>query len=169
MRLIVAIFACVLFASCQTTAQIQAASIRKNATATVQEGMLCLNKIAANPAYQGIAKQTPRLGNPSFEQLAAEGVITDSSIGDQWITTNISPYRSFILEEWSNWLNRKNDIQRFFYPPPGVTEGHEKWFIRAEGKDFLKRKMKVTPDKKDMRFVYIGSGIWVKLIMRFFI
>jgi hypothetical protein len=92
--------------------------------------------------------------------FAAEGVITDKYIGDWWITTNISPYRNFILEEWINWLNKKNDIQKFFYPPSGITDGGDEWLIRAEGKDFLKRKMKVIPYKNDMRFVYIGSGIW---------
>ena len=82
LHLILVIFTCLLLISCQTMAQRQAASIRKNLADAGQNMMICFHNIEANPAYQGIAKHRPLKGDqsPSLEQLADEGVPNDEDI-----------------------------------------------------------------------------------------
>lgn len=92
--------------------------------------------------------------------FAAHGVITDRYLGDWWITTNVSPYRQYILREWYDWLINKKDISKFIYPSVGIESGMNDWFIKVEKKNFTKKKMSVQPYEKNQNYVYIGSGIW---------
>ena len=92
--------------------------------------------------------------------FAAHGVITDRYFGDWWITTNISPYRLFMLNEWFDWLIRKDDISKFDYPRIGIKAGEEDWLIKFENKDYIRIKMTVDPYEKNQNYVYLGSGIW---------
>lgn len=96
----------------------------------------------------------------SVSIFAAHGVITDRYFGDWWITTNISPYRLFMLNEWFDWLIKKDDISKFDYPGIGIKTGIEDWLIKFENKDYMRRKMFVQPYEKNQNYVYLGSGIW---------
>lgn len=82
LHLIFAIFACLLLISCQTMAQRQAASIRKNFADAVQNARNCRLNIYATPAYWGIAKHAPLFEDqsPRLDQLADEGVPKDEDI-----------------------------------------------------------------------------------------
>ncbi len=92
--------------------------------------------------------------------FAAHGVITDRYFGDWWITTNVSPYRLYMLNEWFEWLINKNDISMFAYPRIGIEAGEKNWVIRFNTKDLQKRKLLVQPYGKNQNYVYVGSGIW---------
>ena len=96
-------------------------------------------------------------GVPIF---AAYGVVTDRYIGDWWITTNVSPYRLYMLNEWFEWLINRNDISAFVYPRIGIEPGKKDWLIRIDTKDLQKRKFLVHPYEKDQNYTYLGSGIW---------
>ena len=92
--------------------------------------------------------------------FAAYGVITDRYFGDWWITTNVSPYRLYMLNEWFEWLINKNDISAFVYPRIGIEQGKKDWLVRFDTKDIQKGKFLVHPYKKDQNYVYLGSGVW---------
>ena len=92
--------------------------------------------------------------------FAADGVMTDRYFGDWWITTDISPYRKFMLKEWFDWLNKKDEISMFVYPQIGVTESNKSWLIKFGTKELEEIEMSVQRYGADKNFVYIGSGIW---------
>ena len=96
-------------------------------------------------------------GVPVF---AASGVLTDMCFGDWWITTKVSPYRLYILNEWFDWLISKNEISAFVYPRIGIDVGGKDWLIRCGKNDLQKKKFSVYPYEENQDYVYLGSGIW---------
>lgn len=92
--------------------------------------------------------------------FAANGVMTDRYFGDWWVTTEISPYRTFMLKEFFNWLIAGKAISRFVYPDAGVGSGDKEWLIRVDSGRHGTEKMLVRPFEEDKRFVYLGAGIW---------
>ena len=92
--------------------------------------------------------------------LAGNGILTDRYLGNWWITTDISPYRRFILNEWFNWLIDHDNMHSFIYPVVGVAINGKTWRIKFQKKEDIKKKISITPYEKDRNFVYVGSGLW---------
>ena len=90
----------------------------------------------------------------------ADGTMTDSYLGDWWITTRISPYRQYMLSEFFGWLVRKGKISMFHYPTVGVLNSEKDWIVKFENKEHANIKMQVERYEGDREYVYIGSSIW---------
>lgn len=82
MRLIVAIFTCVLMCSCQTAAHRQSISIQEGSQTAQQKAKACFSKISANPAYQSFAQHMPLNGSvyPTLAQLADDNLPNDEDV-----------------------------------------------------------------------------------------
>ena len=65
-----------------------------------------------------------------------------------------------MLNEWFDWLIRKDDISKFDYPGIGIKAGEEDWLIKFENRDYITIKITVNPYEKNQNYVYLGSGIW---------